>query len=1355
MYTGSAILAIIGLVLGVADHGDEARWLSRHGMREALAGETGLCVGLIGDLPEIVVTPDVSGTLLVRQSIPFRAGALPVGLGIEASWGDQRVSADVRVLTRHPGTPVSARRALITFPFRFETSLPHQFMLRLVDIAPPAMPVSWTEEEDGFTLAASFGTLRLTDETVLWTGAAGPRIEARLIAPPRGNAGPGLLEVVEHGAWYYWVRLLAYDDSWPRIIEARLDATGGIAVWAHVQRLESGNGTAPDLGWEISGASVGDMPRHGFEAGVARTVPLNSEPFELRFPRAHLEKRGYVESVEGVVRFRRCIAEEAVAFQESAWRSAAFVLDPADAPTRNALLEYEVDVNVAPEHFDALYDCGLPSDLSLHPLLADLRGYTRRALRRAMARGDDLGNVTAYHRTRRSGAVHGMNRLNHCPPIFFEAWRSGDRELRDTALLWCENMHAVSLWWGDTADFGGTRYNNAVAAGDKSHEDDPHFMWRTNDASHFCTKGFDAFFLAYEETGCPRMLAALDAQVAYGRQHIHTDRGEARNIGDVADFMALYRYTGLPDYHNEALRLFRALRERVGDGYLFSQSGRPIVNDLPFIDNDAAGYAHPFGKPYIMGYALAGLPALLDASPEEAGLAETIRAVAHFQASAQDLVGGWRYPHPRSSSMIIDQGMEHSAQLARAATALSARDDDIAPLLTAVERTLRARLSGYLSSGSILSALAGWERSTGALEETDIHDLYARPEDRDPSRDYTEGTISAGGACPEGLAHFFETLDFYLAHRPAERLYSVQEPLTQVIERMPDWTPRFADADDGRAPVTIIRDNAPPLTLDLTTPFANKEVAIRESGPKIRVITSQSEDFQVTKTTTLYPQLAEYACTVFPKRPGVAQSLPFSIEVSDLHANSRVYLYDGEKRVAPGQLHHAAAPVMLALAISEDDYAGILLPPCDALQFNTSDEGWQMFMALNARGDGPTTLRGYVLFGDLPALEERFHYFANHLKEAAPYPGAQVVHTAAYGMRAMLPAFHEARMARMDFPLAYENAGAPFDLWRRRAREAHLASMLSPPPRAPFAPMTLAVEDRGRYEARKIAFNISSDERVIAYLLIPKGDGPFPALLALHDHGAHFTIGKEKVVRPFDVAEDVLVDAQQWVEQYYGGNFIGDVLAERGYVVFATDALFWGDRGRFEGAHHAAQQELAANLLQMGHTWAGILCRDDMRSAEFVRGLPETDPERVGCLGLSMGAHRTWNLCAATDMVKTGAAICWIGDTQTLLREGNNQTRGQSAYSMIFPGLRNLLDYPHVAAIACPKPMLFFNGADDGLFPIPGVEAAYTAIEAVYASQGVEERLYTRIWPVAHLFNQEMQDDAFAWLDKHLKKDEG
>jgi dienelactone hydrolase len=297
----------------------------------------------------------------------------------------------------------------------------------------------------------------------------------------------------------------------------------------------------------------------------------------------------------------------------------------------------------------------------------------------------------------------------------------------------------------------------------------------------------------------------------------------------------------------------------------------------------------------------------------------------------------------------------------------------------------------------------------------------------------------------------------------------------------------------------------------------------------------------------------------------------------------------------------------------------------------------------------------------------------------------------------------------------------------------------------------IATEDRGAYIAKKISFNISADNRIGAYLLVPKGKGPFPAVLALHDHGAHFSIGKEKVIRPFGVSEERMKDAQAWVNQYYSEKWIGDELAQRGYVVLAIDALFWGDRGRAEGVEYKAQEQLAANMLQFGATWAGTIVWDDVRSAEFLQGLPEVIPSRIACTGLSMGGNRTWSLAAATDIIKAGAAVCWICDTATLMAEGNNQTVGQSSFSMIHPGLRNLLDYPDVAAIACPKPMLFFNGSEDALFPVAGVEASYARMRRVWKAQTADDKLITKIWPVPHLFNADMQKEAFDWLDKQLK----
>ena len=134
-----------------------------------------------------------------------------------------------------------------------------------------------------------------------------------------------------------------------------------------------------------------------------------------------------------------------------------------------------------------------------------------------------------------------------------------------------------------------------------------------------------------------------------------------------------------------------------------------------------------------------------------------------------------------------------------------------------------------------------------------------------------------------------------------------------------------------------------------------------------------------------------------------------------------------------------------------------------------------------------------------------------------------------------------------------------------------------------------------------------------------------------------------------------------------------------------------------------------------------------------------------------MGANRAWHLAAATDIVQAAAAICWMGNTPTLTRAGNNQTTGQSAFSMLHPGLRNALDYADVAAIACPKPMLFYNGRQDGLFPVPGVEAAYRTLRAAWTEQAASDRLVCKLWDVPHQFNQAMQQEAFAWLDRYLK----
>ena len=361
--------------------------------------------------------------------------------------------------------------------------------------------------------------------------------------------------------------------------------------------------------------------------------------------------------------------------------------------------------------------------------------------------------------------------------------------------------------------------------------------------------------------------------------------------------------------------------------------------------------------------------------------------------------------------------------------------------------------------------------------------------------------------------------------------------------------------------------------------------------------------------------------------------------------------------------------------------------------------------------------------------------------------------SAAYEVTGNMPVFYQQMKQQLTYPLAWGKAEEKdFAKWKAQARHvlAECMQNLHPAPKA-YAMEVTDREQRDGYEARKIRFNLSEWSRVPAYLLVPEGKGPFPAIVLLHDHGAHFSIGKEKMVRPFHVAPEVMEDADQWASQCYDGQYVGDYLARHGYVVLAVAALFWGERGRKEGTSYDAQQALASNFPQMGASCCAFINGDYMRSAESLASLPFVDKEPVGSLGFSMGAYRSWMLAALTDVVRASASICWMNTTEHLMTLTNNQNKGGSAYAMLIPALRRYLDYPHVASIACPKPTLFFNGTRDKLFPIEGVRDAYREMEAVWKSQGASDRLVTKLWDEKHFFNKEMQKETLEFFDRWLK----
>lgn len=353
------------------------------------------------------------------------------------------------------------------------------------------------------------------------------------------------------------------------------------------------------------------------------------------------------------------------------------------------------------------------------------------------------------------------------------------------------------------------------------------------------------------------------------------------------------------------------------------------------------------------------------------------------------------------------------------------------------------------------------------------------------------------------------------------------------------------------------------------------------------------------------------------------------------------------------------------------------------------------------------------------------------------------------GSRDSLPVFYKNMLARQVHTLSWlQGDKGDFSIWRTEARTRVMECLLTPPPAVDFDPLVIAEQDRGSYVARKVVFNISGDSRVLAFMLVPKSKGPHPAVLLLHDHGAKFDIGKEKVIEPWDEPAEKIASARDWVNTCYGGRFIGDELAKKGYVCLSVDMFNWSDRG---GGGYDGQQVLACNFFNMGMSFAGLIAHEDLRAAEFLSQQPEVDPRRIAAMGLSVGGFRTWQVAALSEHIAAGVSVCWMTTHNAQMFPGSNQVRGQSAYTMAHPGLSHYLDYPDVASIACPKPMMFCCASRDGLFPVQSIEDAFLKMHRIWDSQHAGDRLVTKLYDAPHEYNLDMQQDAFQWLDQILK----
>lgn len=306
--------------------------------------------------------------------------------------------------------------------------------------------------------------------------------------------------------------------------------------------------------------------------------------------------------------------------------------------------------------------------------------------------------------------------------------------------------------------------------------------------------------------------------------------------------------------------------------------------------------------------------------------------------------------------------------------------------------------------------------------------------------------------------------------------------------------------------------------------------------------------------------------------------------------------------------------------------------------------------------------------------------------------------------------------------------------WRhwRAALGARLTDLLGgfPSERCPLLPTVRHRVATERYIRETITFVSEPGMTIPAYLFTPHDAAPgerLPAMLCLHGHGR----GKD------DVA-GIAVSPRERQRRIRALNHdYGRQLAEQGYVVLAPDARGFGELAA-DGM--TCTWAMTAGLL-LGKVLVGLRVWDAMRAIDYLQTLPQVDPARIGCLGLSWGGTHTMYTAALDERVRVAVISGAFGTFQDALIDA------PECPCQYVPNLLRWADLPDIVSLIAPRPLLIENGAADPHYTIEIVRREFERVRRLYDLLGHADRVALAVPPGNHRFDGTR---AFPWLARWL-----
>ncbi|MFG0267968.1 MAG: alpha/beta hydrolase [Rhodopirellula sp. JB055] len=239
---------------------------------------------------------------------------------------------------------------------------------------------------------------------------------------------------------------------------------------------------------------------------------------------------------------------------------------------------------------------------------------------------------------------------------------------------------------------------------------------------------------------------------------------------------------------------------------------------------------------------------------------------------------------------------------------------------------------------------------------------------------------------------------------------------------------------------------------------------------------------------------------------------------------------------------------------------------------------------------------------------------------------------------------------------------------------------------------------------------------------------PLPAVLYVCAHGR--------------VVENGISYGNKVHYQHHGAWF-----ARNGYVCLVIDTI---QLGEIEGIHHGTYREKMWWWNNRGYTPAGVEAWNSMRAVDLLQSRPEVDPERIGVTGRSGGGAYSWWLAAIDERFQAAVPVAGITTLENHVVDGCVSGHCDCMYMVN----TYRWDFPMVAALVAPRPLLISNTDRDSIFPLDGVVDLHAKVRKIYELYGAEKNLGLQITSGPHQDTQELRIHAFRWLNRHLRGDE-